>query len=141
RGGARLPLEDERRRLAEAVAGRATSMTKNVMNLSVESATSEPRVVSLAQLAAYQETSIVSRQLLKRDGGNVTLFAFAAGQGLSEHTAPFDALVHVLEGEAEVTIAGRPFRVKAGEAIVMPAQRPHALRAVTAFKMVLTMIR
>jgi len=110
-------------------------------NLSVESATSEPRVVSLAQLATVQETSIVSRQLLKKEAGNVTLFAFAAGQGLSEHTAPFDALVHVLEGEAEVTISGKPYKLKAGEAIVMPASRPHALRAVTAFKMVLTMIR
>jgi quercetin dioxygenase-like cupin family protein len=110
-------------------------------NLSVESATSEPRVVSLAQLAAYQETSVVSRQLLKKEAGNVTLFAFAAGQGLSEHTAPFDALVHVLEGEVEVTISKKPFRLKAGEAIVMPANQPHALRAVTAFKMVLTMVR
>lgn len=110
-------------------------------NLSIESATSEPRVVKLAELAAYQETSVVSRQLLKKESGNVTLFAFAAGQGLSEHTAPFDALVHVLEGEAEVTIAGNPYKLAAGEAIVMPANRPHSLRAVTAFKMVLTMIR
>jgi quercetin dioxygenase-like cupin family protein len=110
-------------------------------NLSVESATSEPRVVKLAELATYQETSIVSRQLLKKEAGNVTLFAFAAGQGLSEHTAPFDALVHVLAGEAEVTIAGKPYKLKAGEAIVMPANQPHALRAVTAFKIVLTMVR
>jgi quercetin dioxygenase-like cupin family protein len=110
-------------------------------NLSVESASSEPRVVRLAELATYQETSVVSRQLLKKDAGNVTLFAFAAGQGLSEHTAPFDALVHVLEGDAEVVIDKKPFRLGAGEAIVMPANRPHALRAVTAFKMVLTMVR
>jgi quercetin dioxygenase-like cupin family protein len=110
-------------------------------NLSVESASSEPRVVKLAELATYQETSVVSRQLLKKDAGNVTLFAFAAGQGLSEHTAPFDALVHVLEGEASVVIDKKPYRLGAGEAIVMPANRPHALNAVTPFKMVLTMVR
>lgn len=110
-------------------------------NLSVESATSEPHVVKLAELATYQSTSIVSRPLLKKESGNVTLFAFAAGQELSEHTAPFDALVQLLEGEVEVTIAKKPFRLAAGEAIVMPAHQPHALRAVTAFKMVLTMIR
>lgn len=115
--------------------------TNTAKNLSVETATSEPRVVRLAELAAFQETSIVSRQLLKKESGNVTLFAFAAGQGLSEHTAPFDALVHVLEGETEVTIDKKPHRLAAGDAIVMPANHPHALRAVTAFKMVLTMIR
>jgi quercetin dioxygenase-like cupin family protein len=100
-----------------------------------------PRVMTLARLVDYQETAVVSRQLLKRDAGNVTLFAFAAGQSLAEHTAPFDALVHLLEGEAEVAIDGTPFRLGPGDAIVMPAQRPHALRALTAFKMVLTMIR
>lgn len=116
-------------------------MKNTATNLSVESATSEPRVVKLAELAAYQETAVVSRQLLKKESGNVTLFAFAAGQGLSEHTAPFDALVHVLEGEVEVTIDRKPYKLAAGEAIVMPANRPHALRAVTAFNMVLTMLR
>ena len=110
-------------------------------NLSVESASAEPRVVRLAELATYQETAVVSRQLLKKEAGNVTLFAFAAGQGLSEHTAPFDALVHVLEGEAEVVIDKKPFWLAAGDAIVMFANRLHALRAVTAFKMVLTMVR
>jgi quercetin dioxygenase-like cupin family protein len=98
-------------------------------------------VLRLADLAAYQDGSIVSRQLIKKDVGNVTLFAFAAGQGLSEHTAPFDALVHVIDGEASVVIAGQPFRLSAGDAIVMPANRPHSLDAVTQFRMLLTMIR
>ena len=101
----------------------------------------EPQVVRLADLVAYQDGSVVSRKLLKKDAGNVTLFAFAAGQSLSEHTAPFDALVQVLDGEATVRIAGKPYRLAAGDAIVMPANRPHALDAVTPFKMALTMIR
>ena len=101
----------------------------------------EPQVVRLADLVAYQDGSVVSRQLLKKDAGSVTLFAFAAGQGLSEHTAPFDALVHVLDGEADVVIAGERFRLGAGDAIVMPANRPHSLDAVTPFRMLLTMIR
>ena len=100
-----------------------------------------PRVMRLVDLVACPETSIVSRQLLQRDGGGVTLFAFAAGQGLSEHTAPFDALVHVLEGEATVRIDGQPFRLGPGDAIRMPAHRPHALHAESAFKMVLAMVR
>jgi len=101
----------------------------------------EPQVVRLADLVDYREGSVVSRQLLKKDAGNVTLFAFAAGEGLSEHTAPFDALVQILDGEATVVIAGKPYRLKAGDAIVMPAGRPHSLDAVTPFKMALTMIR
>ncbi len=101
----------------------------------------EPQVVRLADLVAYQDGSVVSRQLLKKDTGNVTLFAFAAGQGLSEHTAPFDALVQILDGEAIVRIAGKSYSLKTGDAIVMPANRPHALDAVTPFKMALTMIR
>ena len=92
-------------------------------------------------MAAYQEGSVVSRQITKEDAGNVTLFAFDEGQGLSEHTAPFDALVHLLEGEAEVTISGAPFYLMAGDAIIMPANEPHALKAVKRFKMLLTMIR
>lgn len=95
----------------------------------------------LGELVAFQEGSVVSRQLLRDDGGNVTVFAFASGQGLSEHTAPFDALVQVLEGRADITIAGERHRLSAGEAIVLPAGRPHALDAVTPFKMTLTMIR
>ena len=92
-------------------------------------------------LIGYQEASVVSREILKRTTGNVTLFAFDAGQGLSEHTSPFDALVHMLEGEAEIVIAGKPLRVKTGDLVLMPAQQPHALSAITRFKMLLTMIR
>jgi quercetin dioxygenase-like cupin family protein len=99
------------------------------------------QVLAIADLAAYQEGSIVSRQITKAEAGNVTLFAFDAGQELSEHTAPFDALVHVLDGQAEVSIAGQPFRVGAGEAIILPAGQPHALKAPQRFKMLLTMIR
>jgi quercetin dioxygenase-like cupin family protein len=99
------------------------------------------QVLRLAELAPYQDDSIVSRQVTKADTGNVTLFAFDGGQELSEHTAPFDALVHVLDGEAEISISGRPFRVGAGEAIIMPAGEPHAVKAVSRLRMLLTMIR
>ena len=92
-------------------------------------------------LAAYQEGAVVSRTLLKRAGGTMTLFAFDEGQALSEHTAPFDAVAHVLEGEAEITIAGMALNVPAGEMVLMPANQPHAVNARTRFKMVLTMIR
>jgi quercetin dioxygenase-like cupin family protein len=95
----------------------------------------------LDSLANYQEGSVVSRQIVKQEKGNVTLFAFDEGQGLSEHTAPFDALVHVIDGEAEITISGKPVRTKSGEMVIMPANQPHALKAVSRFKMVLTMIR
>jgi quercetin dioxygenase-like cupin family protein len=97
--------------------------------------------VRLLNLLAYQEGAVVSRTLLKRAGGTVTAFAFDAGQGLSEHTAPFDALVHVLDGNAEVVIAGTAHQVSAGELIVMPAHQPHSLSARSPFKMLLTMIR
>lgn len=100
-----------------------------------------PEVSRLVDLVSYQEGAVVSRIIVKRDTGNVTLFAFDAGQELSEHTAPFDALVQILEGEAAITIAGRPHRVRTGEMILMPAQQPHALKAVSRFKMLLTMIR
>jgi len=83
----------------------------------------------------------VSREIVKKPTGTVTIFAFDEGQGLSEHTAPFDALVHVLEGEAEITIAGKLHRLQTGEMILMPAQQPHALKAMQRFKMILTMIR
>jgi quercetin dioxygenase-like cupin family protein len=92
-------------------------------------------------LAAYQEGAVVSRTLLKRAGGTITLFAFDEGQSLSEHTAPFDAVACVLEGEAEIIIAGTPLRVPAGEIVLMPANQPHAVNARTRFKMLLTMIR
>lgn len=100
-----------------------------------------PAVQALADLVPYQEGSVVSRTVIKRPTGTVTLFAFDAGEGLSEHTAPFDALVQVFDGEAEVRIDGTPYTVAAGEMLVMPAGRPHALRALTRFKMMLVMVR
>ena len=99
------------------------------------------QVLPIADLIAYQDGAVVSRQIVKAEAGNVTLFAFDLGQELSEHTAPFDALVHVLDGEVEVRISGKPHTLKAGEAIVMPANEPHALKALSRFKMLLTMIR
>ncbi|HET7341201.1 MAG TPA: cupin domain-containing protein [Methylomirabilota bacterium] len=100
-----------------------------------------PEVARLADLVAYQDGAVVSRIIVKRETGNVTLFGFDAGQELSEHTTPYDALVQVVEGEAQITIAGRPYRLRAGDMIVMPAQQPHAVKAVARFKMLLTMIR
>jgi quercetin dioxygenase-like cupin family protein len=99
------------------------------------------RVVRLAQLVDYQEGSVVSRTIVDKKGGTVTLFAFDEAEGLSEHTAPFDALVYLVDGEAEVTISGKPMSLKEGEMVVMPANKPHALRAVKRFKMILVMIR
>ena len=98
-------------------------------------------VKPLLELIAYQDGAVVSRQLVTKSTGNVTLFAFDQYQGLSEHTAPFDALVHVLEGAAEITVSGAPHEVKAGEIILLPAAQPHAVKALTRFKMLLTMIR
>jgi quercetin dioxygenase-like cupin family protein len=95
----------------------------------------------MIELLGYQEEAVVSRTLIRKGTGNVTMFAFAKGQELSEHTAPFDAMVHVLDGKAEATIAGQPFQLSAGDMIIMPANEPHALKAIENFKMVLTMIR
>jgi quercetin dioxygenase-like cupin family protein len=95
----------------------------------------------IAELVSYQDGSIVSREIIKKSTGSVTIFAFDEGQGLSEHTAPFDALVQVVEGEAEIVISGHPHRLQGGEMILMPAGQPHALKALTRFKMILTMIR
>ena len=105
------------------------------------SITPNSQVLHMAELVNYQEGSVVSRQVTKAEAGNVTLFAFDKDQGLSEHTAPFDALVHVIEGDAEVTISGTPYQLKTGDAIIMPANEPHALKAIQKFKMLLTMIR
>jgi quercetin dioxygenase-like cupin family protein len=99
------------------------------------------QVAKAPELVNYQDGAVVSREILKKPTGNVTLFAFDEGQGLSEHTAPFDALAQVVEGEAEISIAGQPHRVLGGEMILMPAGQPHALKAVQRFKMILTMIR
>ena len=106
-----------------------------------EPADSSAQVSRLADLIQYQDAAVVSRTILKRESGSITVFAFDASQGLSEHTTPYDALVQVLDGEAEIAIAGQPHRVRQGEVILMPANRPHALKAVTRFKMVLTMLR
>jgi quercetin dioxygenase-like cupin family protein len=99
------------------------------------------KALKTVDLVNYQDGSVVSRVILKQKTGNVSLFAFDTGQELSEHTAPFDALVNVLEGEVEVTISGAPIRVTAGEMVIMPANQPHALKAISRFKMMLTMIR
>jgi quercetin dioxygenase-like cupin family protein len=101
----------------------------------------QPHVSRVVDLVAYQDGAVVSRIIVKREAGNVTLFAFDAGQELSEHTAPYDALVQVVEGEAAITIAGQAHVLRAGEMIVMPARRPHAVAAVSRFKMLLTMLR
>ena len=99
------------------------------------------KVLRLKDLVAYQDGTVASRMIVFRDAGNITLFSFDAGEGLSEHTAPFDAVVTVLDGECEVWVAGETHRLAEGETIIFPADKPHALSAVTRFKMMLTMIR
>jgi len=101
----------------------------------------EIKATLLADLVDYQEQSVVSKTLIEKQTGTVTLFAFGEGQGLSEHTAPFDAMVYVMDGEAEIKISGELYILKQGEMIIMPANEPHALKAVKRFKMMLTMIR
>ena len=95
----------------------------------------------LIELVDYQEGSIVSRTLIDKSAGTLTLFAFDKGQGLSKHTAPFDALVYLFDGEAEVTISGKPLQLKQGEMVIMPANQPHALKAINRFKMMLVMVK
>ena len=99
------------------------------------------RATQLTDLIAYQTGSVVSRTLINKKAGTVTLFAFDRDQGLSEHTAPYDALVYVLEGVVEITISGKSQRLSAGEMVVMPANEPHALHGVKAFKMLLVMVK
>jgi quercetin dioxygenase-like cupin family protein len=99
----------------------------------------QPRCLS--ELVEYQEGSVVSRQLMKSEGGNITLFAFDRGEGLTEHSSPFDALVYVVEGEAEVTVSGKEHRLAEGDMILMPAGAPHALKAPSSFKMLLIMVK
>jgi len=101
----------------------------------------ELKPASLADMVEYQDDAVVSKTILKKETGTVTLFAFDEGQGLSEHTAPFDAMVQVLDGEVEITISGKPYILKQGDFIVMPANDPHALKGIRKFKMMLTMIR
>ena len=95
----------------------------------------------MTDLAGYQNGSVVSRTLIEKKTGTVTLFAFGKGQALSEHTAPFDAMVYILDGKAEITISGSPYNLEAGQMIIMPANKPHALKATENFKMLLTMIK
>ncbi len=99
------------------------------------------KVLNLEEMVEYSEGGIISKQVLKNPAGNLTLFSFDKGQGLSEHTAPFDAVVQILDGEANVIIGGKSNSVKKGETIIMPANISHALQAVERFKMLLTMIR
>jgi quercetin dioxygenase-like cupin family protein len=99
------------------------------------------KAVKLADSIEYQEGSVVSRTIIDKKTGTVTLFAFDEGQGLSEHTAPFDALVYLLDGEATITISGKPVHTREGELTIMPANQPHCLKATRRFKMLLIMIR
>lgn len=98
-------------------------------------------VFTFSNEVAYNDNSIVSKIVIKKESGNVSLFAFDEGQSLSEHTAPFDALIQVVDGEAEIVIGGVPYLTKSGESIIMPANIPHAVKAIKRFKMVLTMIK
>ena len=98
-------------------------------------------ILPLTTAIDYQKESVVSQTLLSKETGTVTLFAFSKGEGLSEHTAPFDAMVHVIDGTVEIKISGTPYLLNTGDAIVMPANKPHALKALTDFKMLLTMIK
>jgi len=99
------------------------------------------QVSNMKDLVVYQDGSVVSKEIIKKPTGTVTIFAFDRDQGLSEHTAPFDALVYVLDGETEITISGEPHHLKAGDMLIMPGGKPHALKAVKRFKMMLVMIR
>jgi len=101
----------------------------------------EIEVSKLVDRVAYQEGSVVSREIINKKTGTVTIFAFDEGQGLSEHTAPFDAMVNIIDGEARISISGKDHILKEGEFIIMPANEPHALKALKRFKMVFTMIR
>lgn len=98
-------------------------------------------ILNLKEMIDYSNGGVVSKQILKNEAGNITLFSFDKGQGLSEHTAPFDAIVEVLEGEVEISINGNPLVLTAGQTIIMPAHIPHALYATHQFKMLLTMIK
>jgi quercetin dioxygenase-like cupin family protein len=111
------------------------------MTANAELPEATPEVLSVAGLVDYQPGSVVSRTLVKKPTGTVTVFAFDAGEGLSEHAAPFDALVVGLDGEAQITIDGHPYAVRGGELLLLPANHPHAVRATQRFKMMLVMIR
>jgi quercetin dioxygenase-like cupin family protein len=114
-------------------------MEHNKENIGVENLVGQK--IRLVDLVDYQEESVVSRTIIDKKKGTVTLFAFDKGQGLSEHTAPFDAMVYLLDGEAEITISGKPICLKDGEMVILPANQPHELKAIKRFKMILIMIR
>ncbi len=99
------------------------------------------KAIDISSLVEYQDGSVISRTIVKKDVGTVTIFAFDEGEGLSEHTAPFDALVQIIDGEAEIMINGKSLRAAAGQLVIMPANKPHSLKAIKRFKMVLVMIR
>jgi quercetin dioxygenase-like cupin family protein len=101
----------------------------------------QPKVQLLKDLVNYQDGSVVSREIIRKSTGTVTLFAFDECQGLSEHAAPFDALVYVVDGEVEIIISGKAYRLNKGEFVILPANKPHALKALSRFKMLLTMIK
>jgi quercetin dioxygenase-like cupin family protein len=109
------------------------------MSLEKKSLSAQP--AKMVELVDYQEGSVVSRTIIDKKAGTVTLFAFDEGQGLSEHTAPYDALICLLEGDTEITISGKTVHVQEGEMVILPARKPHALKATKKFKMLLTMIR
>lgn len=98
-------------------------------------------ILKTNDLISYQDDSVISRTLVKKNTGTITLFAFDKGQGLSEHTAPFEALAHILEGDVEIKIDGKVYNLKTNEMIIMPANKPHALKALSKFKLLLTMLR
>lgn len=105
-------------------------------------ATFEPaKIFSMEDSIEYSSGGVISKQVIKKQSGNVTLFSFDKEQGLTEHTSPYDAMVHILDGEAEIRIDGNPHHLKKGDCIIMPANHPHALHAIESFKMVLTMIK
>ena len=98
-------------------------------------------VINVEDLLDYQEGAVVSREIIRKETGTVTIFAFDKGEGLSEHTAPFDAMVQIIDGKAEITISGKKNTLERGDMIIMPADEPHALHALEQYKMILTMIR
>ena len=111
------------------------------MNNKPDAGNGLPQAEELAGMVEYQQGSVVSKTIIAKPTGTLTLFAFDEGQGLSEHTAPFDAMVYVFDGEGLITISGKEYRLQAGEVIIMPAGEPHSLKAIKPFKMLLGMIR
>jgi len=113
----------------------------NIEGLKLNTGTEHSTVFNYADTVAYQVDAVVSKTIVKQEKGNITVFAFGKGQGLSEHSAPFDAIIQIVDGTAEVFINKKPYIVNSGQTIIMPANIPHAVQSVTDFKMVLTMIR